>query len=76
MNEVQEKLLLLLKDAEQKNFKLQKLSVLKKYERHLNVCWKLKCLIAVAISWLIYARFSHLLDTKKVATIFLSISLK
>jgi hypothetical protein len=66
MEEIQEKLAILMKSAAQKKTKLNELKAIKSREKYFQMNYKWKFLIAVVISWLIYARFCHLLDSKGV----------
>jgi hypothetical protein len=66
MDEIQEKLAVLLKSAVDKKVKLKELKSIRKRQKYFGLNYKWKCFIAVAIAWVIYARFSHLFDSKKV----------
>jgi hypothetical protein len=66
MEEAQEKLKILLQKAKKENFDVKRVKILRKYQKHFELNFKWKLMIATAIFWMLFMKFNHLIDTKKV----------
>lgn len=66
MEEAQEKLEKLLKNARENKMELKNLKIPKKFEKHLKMSLRWKIIIFAAVLACIYGRFSHLINTRKV----------
>lgn len=66
MDEEKEKLEAILNKAKKNKICLKNLKIPKAYKKHFEINLKWKFFIAAGILAIIYGKYSHLLDTKKV----------